>query len=108
MEALEACFWGSKIKVIFGRVFEASPHATECCGHVFFRPASSAQLGLRFTLLATSTYLEFWRGLEASYVGCQEGNWGPNKPRDAHDAGSWGAAKRAKSVNTSAGRICTV
>ena len=51
---------------------------------------------------------------------------GPNKPHDAHDAGSWGAAghlkrafnptKRSKyrlwavfvAVNTSAGRICTV
>ena len=29
--------------------------------------------------LATSTYLGFWRGLEASYVWCQEGNWGPKQ-----------------------------
>ena len=67
------------MKVIFGHVFEASPHATECLGHVFFRPASSTQSGLRFSLLATSTYLEFWRALEASYVWCEEGNWGPKQ-----------------------------
>ena len=30
---LEACFWGSKIKVIFGCVFEASPGGTEGFGH---------------------------------------------------------------------------
>ena len=56
------------------------------------KPGSSAQLGLRFSLLATSTYL----GLEASYVWCQEGNRGPNGPHDAHDAGSWGGARRFK------------
>ena len=59
-------------------VFEASPHATDSFGHVFFWPAS-AQLGLRFSFLATSTYLGLRRGLEASYVWCQEGNWGPKK-----------------------------
>ena len=48
---------GSNLKVIFGLVFEASP----------------AHLGLRFSVLATSAYLGFWRGLEASYVCCQEG-----------------------------------
>ena len=31
--ALEACFWGSKIKVISGCVFEASPSGTEGFGH---------------------------------------------------------------------------
>ena len=29
LKALEACFWGSKNRMIFGCVFEASPHATE-------------------------------------------------------------------------------
>ena len=31
--ALEACFWVSKIKVIFGCVFGASPRGTEGFGH---------------------------------------------------------------------------
>ena len=35
LEALEVCFWMSKIKVIFGWLFEASPHATKGFGHVF-------------------------------------------------------------------------
>ena len=70
---------GVKIEVMFGCVFVASLHATEGFGHVFFGPASSAQLGLRFSFLATSTYLGFWGGLEASYVWCQEGIWGPKQ-----------------------------
>ena len=61
-------FLGSKIRMSFDCAFEASPHATEGSGHVFFWPAPSAKLGLRFSLLATSTYLEFWRGLEASLI----------------------------------------
>ena len=48
--------------------------------------------------LATSTYLAFCRGLEASYVcACVKREvGGPNRPHDAHDAGSWGAAGRLK------------
>ena len=33
--ALEACFWVSKIKVIFSCVFGASPSGTEGFGHEF-------------------------------------------------------------------------
>ena len=60
-------FLGVKIKVIFALSVGK------------LGPASSAQLGLRFSLLDTSTYLGFWKGLEASYVWCQEGNWGPKQ-----------------------------
>ena len=48
---------------------EASPHATEGFGHVFFGPASSAQLGVRFSLLAsflTFGHLNIPRVLEGS------------------------------------------
>ena len=45
-------FLGSKIKMIFGWVFEASPHGRDGFGHEIFGPASSAQLGLRFSFLA--------------------------------------------------------
>ena len=79
------------IKVIFGHAFEASPHATEGFGHAFFWPASSAQLCLRFSLLATSTYLGV---LTPHMCGAKKEIGGPNKPPDAHDAGSWGAAGR--------------
>ena len=44
---------------------------------MFFGPASSAQLGLRFSLLAKE-------------IG------GPNRHHDAHDAGSWGVAGTSK------------
>ena len=89
-------FWVSKLKPFLDVFLKLPPTLQDVWGMFFFRPASSAQLGLRFSLLATSTYLEFWRGLEASCVWCQEGNWGPKQAHDAHDAGSWAAAGRLK------------
>ena len=58
----------------------------------FFGPASSAQLGLRFSLFDTSIYLWFCRGDGSLYMRCQQGHRGPDKPHDAHDAGLLGAA----------------
>ena len=70
------------MKVIFGCVFEASPGGTEGFGMKFWASIIST-IGPSFLIfgpfLATSTYLGFWRGLEASYVWCQEGNWGPKQ-----------------------------
>ena len=61
-------------------------------GAIFFGPASSAQLGLRFSLFDTSIYLGFCRGDGSSYMRCQPRNRGPDKPHDAHDVGLLGAA----------------
>ena len=97
--------------MIFGSVFEASPHVTEGSGHVIL--GQHHQHSWAF-VSHFWPHLEFWRGLEASYVWCQEGNWGLNRPHDAHDAGSWGAAGRLKCAMQSnktlkihaVGRVC--
>ena len=46
--------------------------------------------------LATSTYLGFGGVLKAHMCGVKREIGGPNRPHDAHDAGSWGAAGRLK------------
>ena len=60
---------------------------------MFFRPASSAQLGLCFSPLATSTYLAV---LKPHMCGVKKEIGGPNRPHYAHDAGSSGAARCLK------------
>ena len=71
--------WGSKIEVIFGCGFEASPTLPIILG-MFFWASIISTIGPSFlSFLATSTYLGFWRGLQASYVWCQEGNRGPKQ-----------------------------
>ena len=75
---------GQKIKVIFGCLFEASPSGAEGFGHVFFGPASSAQLGLRFlkaSCLKSSlmTFLEFLAppGPKKAKMGTSSAQLGP-------------------------------
>ena len=78
LEALEACFWGSKIKLIFGCVVEASPHAAEGFGHVFWASIIST-IGPSFLISGHLNISRVLEGLEASYVWCQEANWGPKQ-----------------------------
>ena len=62
---------------------------------MFFEASIISTVGPSF-LTFGHLNIDFWRGLEASYVWCQEGNWGLNRPHDAHDAGSGGDAGRLK------------
>ena len=86
LEALEPCFWASKIRVILGCGLEA-PYPSpgyRGFGAIF---AGHHQLGLRFCLLDTSTCLGFWRVLELPVRGVKNEVEGPNRPHDA--PGSW-------------------
>ena len=56
------CFWGSQIKVILGCVLEASPHATESVGHVFWASIIST-IGPSFLIFG---HLNISRVLEGS------------------------------------------
>ena len=87
----EIGFRGQKLKRFFGCVLSVFPRCGGF-GAIFFGPASSAQLGLRFSLFDISIYLGFCRGDGSSYMRCHQGNRGPDKPHDAHDAGLLGAA----------------
>ena len=69
----------SNFKVIFGCVFEVPPLLRRVWGN-FFGPASSAHLGPRFSLLDTSTYLGFWKGVGTSCVcGVKKAIGSPNR-----------------------------
>ena len=75
----DPCFWVAKIKLIL----DASGN--------FFGQASLAQLGLRFSLFESSTYLGFGGVMGPHVSGVKKESVGPNRPRDAHDVGCcWG------------------
>ena len=66
-----------KLAQIEPKVFSVGPGRHGRIWTIYFRPASSAQLGRPVSLLSPSTYLECWR---------------------AHDAGSWGAPGTLKRI----------
>ena len=79
-------FWGSKIKVITGCVFGLPPAVRKVLSMFLLGQYHKKQLGLRFlsrvlSLICVVSRREIGR---------------PNRPYDAHDAGSWGAAGRLK------------
>ena len=111
--------------MIFGCVFEASPHATEGSGHFFGQHHQQNWAFVSHFWPPRHTY-SFGGVLKPHMCGVTKEIGGPNRPHDAHDAGSSGAAgclkcainstRRSKytlwavfvAVNTSVGRFCTV
>ena len=62
--------------MILGFVFEASPHGRDGFGREVLGQHHQHNWGLRFSFFG---HLNISRVLEASYVWCQEGNWGPKQ-----------------------------